>query len=175
MSIDPNVVRSVPDDWRPVEGYRGLYEVSAGGQVRAISPRRGNGVLVGDADRKGYRRVLLSLAGVRKRHILHRVVCTAFHGTCPEGHVAAHLDGNLSNNRADNLRWVTRSENEQHKANHGTKLSGTAHPRAKLTQAQVEEVRQLRSVGTTERNIARSFSISPSHVHRIINGETGHE
>lgn len=45
-------------------------------------------------------------------HVVHRVVAAAFHGDPPStGHVVDHIDTNRQNNRAENLRWVTRLEN----------------------------------------------------------------
>ena len=44
--------------------------------------------------------------------VVHRVVATAFHGKPPtDQHVVDHIDTNRRNNRAENLRWVTRLEN----------------------------------------------------------------
>ena len=43
---------------------------------------------------------------------VHQVVCTAFHGPEPQPHmVVDHKDTNRSNNRPENLRWLTRIEN----------------------------------------------------------------
>ncbi|MDF2372515.1 MAG: HNH endonuclease signature motif containing protein [Rhizobiaceae bacterium] len=50
----------------------------------------------------------MHLAGIP----VHRVVCSAFHGTPPSNqHVVDHIDTNRANNRPENLRWVTRLEN----------------------------------------------------------------
>ena len=44
--------------------------------------------------------------------VVHRIVATAFHGKQPsEKHIVDHIDTNRQNNRAENLRWVTRLEN----------------------------------------------------------------
>ena len=43
---------------------------------------------------------------------VHRIVCTAFHGTpATAQHVVDHIDTNRANNRQENLRWVTKLEN----------------------------------------------------------------
>ena len=44
--------------------------------------------------------------------VVHRIVATAFLGEEPsEQHVVDHIDTNRRNNRAENLRWVTRLDN----------------------------------------------------------------
>ena len=44
--------------------------------------------------------------------VVHRVVASAFHGQPPsDQHVVDHIDTNRRNNRAENLRWVTRLDN----------------------------------------------------------------
>jgi len=50
----------------------------------------------------------MNLAGQK----VHRVVALAFHGEAPsEKYVVDHIDTNRRNNRAENLRWITRLEN----------------------------------------------------------------
>lgn len=45
-------------------------------------------------------------------HVVHRIVAFAFLGNPPsEKHIVDHIDTNKCNNRAGNLRWVTRLEN----------------------------------------------------------------
>ena len=43
--------------------------------------------------------------------LCHKLVCTAFHGECPEGYECDHIDGNKLDWSANNLRWVTKEEN----------------------------------------------------------------
>jgi hypothetical protein len=44
-------------------------------------------------------------------HRVHRIVAVAFHPQPTPQHVVDHIDTNRANNRAENLRWVTRLEN----------------------------------------------------------------
>lgn len=44
-------------------------------------------------------------------HVVHRIVAFAFHEQPSDKHVVDHIDTNRRNNRAENLRWVTRLEN----------------------------------------------------------------
>ena len=62
--------------------------------------------------RNGHRSVRIQ----RKDHLVHRLVCRAFHGKSPstEHREVDHIDGDPSNNRAENLRWVTHAENIRH-------------------------------------------------------------
>ena len=66
----------------------------------------------------GYKYVMLGANGPKSA--VHRFVCMAFHGIPVEGKEVAHLDGDCLNNRAENLAWVTHSENEKQKQIHGT-------------------------------------------------------
>ena len=56
----------------------------------------------------GYRKITCG----GKVHLVHRLVCRAYHGLPPKdkGEVD-HIDRNRENNAAMNLRWVSRKEN----------------------------------------------------------------
>jgi len=58
----------------------------------------------------GYYRVQIA----SKNFQFHNLMCTAFHGEKPSpSHVADHIDLDPTNNRPDNLRWLTHKENIQ--------------------------------------------------------------
>lgn len=122
----PKHTHTQPEEWRPVAGYEGSYEVSDHGNVRSIDrmiinkigyKQRYRGKLLAPrATAEGYLRVGLPHADKR----IHRLVLEAFVGPCPEGMEACHNDGNPANNHLGNLRWDTPSANNYDQVRHGT-------------------------------------------------------
>lgn len=101
---------SRPGVWRPVPGVPG-YQVSDGGQVRSWSPWKRGELLQPWLDKDGYQYVSLYRGGEKHTRRVHRLVLEAFVGPCPDGHQAAHWDGDKTNNRVSNLRWASPADN----------------------------------------------------------------
>jgi NUMOD4 motif/HNH endonuclease len=116
------------EQWVPVRGYEGLYEVSDAGRVRSL-PRAGTrgGVLRHDVGNNGYPSVRLSRHG-RKTHLaVHTLVITAFRGSRPDGQECRHRNGDPMDNRLENLVWGTSSQNSQDTVEHGRTNSRITH------------------------------------------------
>ena len=109
------------EEWRPIFGYEGVYEVSDHGRVRSL-PRDGlaGSILQGHQDKRGYRRVQLCQRGGRRMQFVHRLVASAFLGEGLPGQQVCHYDGKPGNNRVDNLRWASRGDNARDSVRHGT-------------------------------------------------------
>lgn len=63
----------------------------------------------------GYLDVQLYGDGRSYHRLVHRLVLFAFVGNPPPGHEAFHKNNDPSDNRLSNLRWGTKSENQQHR------------------------------------------------------------
>lgn len=113
------------EEWRDIVGFEGLYSVSNSGVVRSIRrvvPRKdvGNGtyrtvserVLKTHLTKDGYERVCLYKNGVSSMHLIHKLVLSSFNGFDPSRNCIDHINGIRTDNRIDNLRWVTVQENQ---------------------------------------------------------------
>lgn len=108
----------------------------------------------------GYKRVELCLNGtIMRMRTIHQLVLETFVGPRGSKMEGRHLDGNKQNNKLDNLKWGTRSENQRDRAIHGTTNRGKGN--AKLTLAQVTNIRRLLiSSEYTHKAIAAMFEVS---------------
>jgi hypothetical protein len=99
-----------------------------------------------------------------RRRRVHRLVCELAHGEAPtDTHHAAHNCGNSMCVNPRHLRWATPEENEADKVAHGTHVAGVRHPRAKLTEADVLEIRSLEGT-MTRKEIGALFGVAKSTV-----------
>jgi hypothetical protein len=156
--------------WKPIPDFPG-YDISDQGRVRSYKYTTGK-ILSPNTQRNGYCSVLLCVSGKKHRIQIHRLVLLAFVGPCPIGMEASHNDGCQANNRLENLRWDTPSNNHLDKRKHGTLLEGDKHPSSMLTSAEVREIRQLASHGITQDKISKIYGISQSNVSYIVNRQT---
>lgn len=117
------------EQWKPVLGWEGAYEVSNMGRVRSldrtIAQRDGTsrfffGRILSQANMNGYRTVGLHMSGSETRRTVHRMVLESFVGKRPAGMQACHYDGDRANNKLSNLRWDTIEGNVRDKFRHGT-------------------------------------------------------
>lgn len=62
----------------------------------------------------GYEYVEVTTNGVRKKISVHRLVAMAFHANPHKFTQVNHIDGDPSNNKADNLEWISGGDNQLH-------------------------------------------------------------
>jgi hypothetical protein len=85
---------------------------------------------------------------------------------------AAHTCHNRACVNPQHMRWATNKENMADKAKDGTAQIGTRHPRARLTEAQVLEIRALKADGHTSAALAESFGVTITHIDGICRGKS---
>jgi len=171
--------------WKPVPSLP-KYEASSLGQIRSsdLVGRTGfskphrikkqtdggnhyNQIMVWDEQKKSPR-----------ARLVHHLVLEAFSGPRPAGAVARHLNGNSRDNRACNLKWGTRSENQIDMVNHGTafglRCKGSKNPRARLDEDKVRWIRQnyLRGNYYSLGSMAAQLEVSRTAVGHAAHGYT---
>lgn len=160
------------ESWKQIEGYDG-YEISDLGNVRCWRKRNRNALpptspreVKSFPNRSGYPKVVLGFKGPTQ--MIHRLVAEAFVDGRAPGLEVAHSNGDKTDNRASNLRWVTRAENHADKRLHGT--SGR-----KIDIDTAREIRRQCSEGKARREVAAQFALTYSTVGKIVRGDLWEE
>lgn len=137
------------EEWREIEGYEGLYQVSNLGRVKSLfrvvmrsdgKPNTVNEKILKNGMTKGYCAVVLCKDRKKKMYKVHRLVAMAFLSNPHNLPEVNHKDENKKNNHVDNLEWCTPKYN----TNYGTcterrvntvvknqSLRGENHPKSK--------------------------------------------
>lgn len=110
--------------WKDVIGYEGFYLVSNEGRIKSISrttkhnyggERKMKGRILGQVlNPRGYLRCTLCVNQKSTYHFVHRLIGEAFLCLRPTDKEINHINGIKADNRAENLEWVTKSENIKH-------------------------------------------------------------
>jgi len=163
--------------WKPVVEFEEIYSVSNLGRVRRDAPGKNTrvGHILKGTPRnpkgRNTKRRYVILTNMPKvvRESIARIVATAFLGPRPNKLEVNHIDGDPSNNRADNLEYLSSSDNDRHAFAIGLKCNkGKNHPGVKLTEDSVRQIRLLAEEGIlTHKKIGYMFGIVPSNVSHI--------
>ena len=102
--------------WKPIIGYEDLYEISSFGNVKSLQKGlKKEKILKNRPDDSGYVRVDLRLNGKPKTIRTHRLVAIHFIPNVYNNPQVNHINGNKSDNRVENLEWVSSIENQCHR------------------------------------------------------------
>jgi hypothetical protein len=158
------------EEWKPIPGYEGRYDASHRGRVCSLMShgrKRKTPLIISQRTEDGYKRVELFREGKRKHFQVHQLIAAAFLGPCPNDKVINHIDGNKSNNFAENLEYVTQRENVLHARDvlH-CRFSNGWNKGQKRKAIPIDEIRELAAEGKTRREIAVICNVSTRTVQR---------
>lgn len=175
---------TIMSTWKDVVGFEGYYQVSADGRVRSVgraikcANRWGNVATrtypgkeltpYVNHDRGGYRYVSLHRDGQIMRRV-SVLVAEAFLGPRPDGMVVCHNNGVPHDDRVANLRYDTPKMNSADQEIHGTRLRGERHPQARLSDADVEDIRRLHNI-VPKAALAAKYGVHLGHISNVQNG-----
>lgn len=102
------------EEWKNIEGYEGLYQISDQGQVKNLR----SGKILKPRKSKGYYYVCLYNKGIIKQCTIHRLVALTFIDNPNNLEYVNHKNEIKTDNKASNLEWCTVKYN----TNYGTGL-----------------------------------------------------
>ena len=197
--------------WKPIKDYEGLYEVSNLGKIKRLSktiinykereyifeekimkPFKGN---------SGYLIIDLTKNKIRRKFLVHRLVAEAFIPNPENKPCVDHINTIREDNRAENLRWVTRSENcnneltKKHMSDGqmGKQLSEDTkkkirkslkgNKRSEETKDKIRKSKESKKVYCIELNkvfesineASRELNLSSGHISDVCRGKRKHE
>lgn len=160
------------------------YEVSSLGRVRRIpgrdcAGRWRDGGLISLHNTGNYIQAALFVDRKRKFWLVHHLVALTFLGKPPGRYGKGrgkwqinHKNLISTDNRPENLEWVTPSSNQLHGCAANPKRRGAEHHKAKLVEDDVIAIRAAYKKGETLADLGRLYGVTTQNVYRIVNGLT---
>lgn len=165
------------EEWKPIRGYEGLYEVSNIGNIRRVgfgrlrTCSRIGPIKTRKTGRAGYWYVNLCRDGITKTFLVHIIVAKAFLGDAPFGMEVNHKNGNKDDLSVGNFEYLTHANNRKHAQEVLGLYRGERQALSKLTSDKVQTIRRM-AVGHTQQEIATMFGVTQASVSNIINRKT---
>ncbi len=164
------------EQWRSIDGYEGMYEVSSLGRVRSLARKDSVGRTLPDkmlalpVNKPGYKLVGLCKNGVPIKKQVGRLVAYAFIPNPLSLPQVNHKSGIKTDDSVTNLEWVTSAENMEHAKRIGlNKNFCETSPCASMSNADVLEIRRrYRPFKVTGAMLAAEFGRSRSYIYQIV-------
>lgn len=170
------------EKWKVVHFNKGIfrceYAISDLGRLVSFTSNIKDGNLLKGTLMGGYPTLKLKPEGRNMTLFLHRLVAEAFlPKRSPKYLFVIHLNYKKEDNRAVNLRWVSKEEMEKHQQKSPAVLAYRSINRKKghkLTDVTVKKIKQMifdKKRVKTMKQIAEQFKISEMQLYRIKSGE----
>jgi NUMOD4 motif len=166
------MVNTEVEEWRDTPWPDERYQASSFGRIRNKHTGNIRKLSVSRSKTGAYHVLGTSINGQTVTHLVSWLVLEAFSGPRPEGAKACHGPLGSLKDTPDNLSWDTQSKNiGEDRRRDGTSIRGEKLWSAKLTAAQVIEIRTLAASGETQSALSRRFGVKQAHISKIVRRE----
>lgn len=122
------------EQWRDIDGFEGLYQVSDEGRIKSLKFGKER-ILKGGHDKDGYSIFILCKEGKHKAKKVHRLVAEAFLANPNNLPQVNHKDEDKTNNHVENLEWC----DSKYNTNYGTSIQ-RAHEKQSKHVCQIDPI-----------------------------------
>ena len=154
-----------PEEWKPIPGYDGKYEVSSYGRVKSYKYNSDGRILSPGNNGSGYYFVYLCKDGKAKQRTIHRLVAEAFIPNPSNFLEINHKDEDKGNNHVTNLEWCSRGYNLAY----GTRLERISKP-----VVQLDKNGNFLAEYSSTHEASRVTSIAQSNICKCCKHKPGH-
>lgn len=156
--------------WKDVIGYEGLYQVSNFGRVKNIK-KPVQIIMKNNLTPIGYHLMRVSKNNIQKGFRVHRLVAIHFIPNPENKREVNHKNGVKTDNRVENLEWVTSSENSKHAVKNGFHKGrkGEKHHSVKIKEQDAIFIK-YGSEGISSRELSEKYNL---HVNQINDIKAG--
>lgn len=179
-------MEKIEEIWKDVPGYEGIYQVTNNGRVRSLdryvdtknNSKRfcGGKEIILKPNPWGYLSIALYSHQKSYTTTVHVLVAITFIGPRPPKLEVNHKNGIKTDNRVENLEYVTASENQLHAIRTGLvkRRFGSNGRNVVLTEDKVKEILELKDILSQDK-LAKKFNVSRGCITDIYYGFTWNE
>lgn len=160
------------EQWKPIEGYEGLYEISSLGRIKSLSKRGSSKERILRFSKFEYLTTGLSKDNKQTMFRVHRLVAKHFIPNKKGYRFVNHLNGDKHDNRVENLEWCDPSMNLLHSFAIGLRTNvGEDNPKSKFTAREVKFLRWIKHKfpELTAKDVSEFYKVTDAAVCDIWN------
>lgn len=141
------------------------YSISKEGKIFSIKKE-----LTLEKTYDGYLRTALYKNNIKTRFLVHRLVALTFIPNPKKKTMVNHINGIKTDNRVENLEWVTASENCAHAVKIGLSnfAVGESFQRSHLKDEDIKQIRLLKTNGHSNAELSLIFNTSRQNIYHIV-------
>ena len=160
------------EEFRQAYGFEGIYEISNHGNIRRCKPGQGTRYMRNfRLPAHGYHEIGLRREGKTVRTSIHRLVAHTFIRPIMAHECVNHLDGNVANNRLENLEITTPAGNARHAIDKlgwkPTVQRGEQNGNSKITEEQARFIKHAVVKRGDVIRIATEWGVKPSTLYSV--------